>query len=218
MSVRAIVLVAILFSSGQALGQTDGQNPSPPTGGQPVRPEWSFSASVFTYLVPNRQKDYVQPTFTADRGPLHFQVRYNYENLETGSAWIGYKLQAGKKVELEFTPALGGVFGQTTGIAPGWSFSLTYGKLNLYNESEYVFDFGSKSDNFFYMWSELTLSPKDWLRAGLVAQRTRVYQTDVDVQRGITAGISFKNIDVATYIFNLDRKKQTYVFSVAVNF
>ena len=50
---------------------------------------WSFSASAYTYVVPD-DSNYVQPTFTADRGWLHLEARYNYEALDTGSAWIGY--------------------------------------------------------------------------------------------------------------------------------
>jgi hypothetical protein len=217
MSVRAIALLVMLLPAGPALCQSEGQNPPAPADGKTLNPEWSFDASVFTYFVPYG-RDYVQPTFTADRGNLHFQVRYNYENLKTGSAWVGYKFRAGKKVELEFTPAVGGVFGDTNGIAPGWSFSLSYWRLNLSSESEYLFDFAGKENNFFYTWSELTVSPMEWLRAGLVVQRTRAYQTDVDVQRGLTGGVTYKRLDVASYILNLDRRKQTYVFSVAINF
>src|SRR5438067_10099417 len=67
---------------------------------------WSFSASVSAYIVPNDQ-EYVQPTLTADRGWLHLETRYNYENLETGSMWVGYNFGGGEKLEWEFTPMLG---------------------------------------------------------------------------------------------------------------
>lgn len=46
---------------------------------------WSFSA--YAYSVPDIH-DYAQPTFTADRGWLHLEARYNYEALETGPAWF----------------------------------------------------------------------------------------------------------------------------------
>ena len=89
---------------------------------------------------------------------------------------------------------LGGVFGDTTGIAPGYKGSLGWWKLELYSEGEYVFDTGSSSDSFFYNWSELTLAPVEWFRFGMVTQRTRVYKTDRDIQRGLLAGFSFKNV------------------------
>jgi hypothetical protein len=64
---------------------------------------------------------------TADRGWLHLETRYNYENLETGSAWVGYNFSGGEKLKWEFTPMLGGVFGNTTGVAPGYEFRLPIG-------------------------------------------------------------------------------------------
>jgi hypothetical protein len=65
-------------------------------------------------------------------------------------------------------------------------------------------------------WSGIV--PVDWFRFGLVGQRTRAYQTDVDIQRGLLAGFSYKKIDFTTYVFNLDRDKPTWVFSVGVSF
>ena len=160
---------------------------SAPLAAEADEKAWSFSASVYTYIVPD-DRDYVQPTFTADRGWLHLEARYNYEALETGSAWVGYNFSGGEKLAWEFTPMLGGVFGDTTGIAPGYKGSLSWWKLELYSEGEYVFDTGDSSDSFFYNWSELTLAPVDWFRFGLVTQRTRVYQTDRDIQRGLLVG------------------------------
>lgn len=178
---------------------------------------WSFSASTTTYVVPD-DREYVQPTFSADRGWLHLEARYNYENLKTGSAWIGYNFSGGKKLEWEFTPMLGGVFGNTTGIAPGYRLSLTYWKFEFSSEGEFVYDTGNSENNFTYTWSELSISLVDWFRFGLVGQRTRVYQTDVDIQRGLLVGFSSKKMDFTTYVFNLDQGKPTWVFSVGVSF
>jgi hypothetical protein len=160
----------------------------------------------------------VQPTLTADRGWLHLEGRYNYENLETGSVWVGYNFGGGEKLEWEFTPMLGGVFGNTTGIAPGYKLSLTYWKFELSSEGEFVFDTGNSEGSFFYNWSELSVSPVDWFRFGLVGQRTRAYQAGVDIQRGLLVGFSYKKMDFTTYVFNLDHGNPTWVFSVGVSF
>jgi hypothetical protein len=178
---------------------------------------WSFSASATTYLVPD-DREYVQPSFSADHGWLHLEARYNYENLKTGSAWIGYNFSGGKKLEWEFTPMLGGVFGNTTGIAPGYRLSLKYWKFEFSSEGEFVYDTGNSGDNFTYSWSELSVSPVEWFRFGLVGQRTRVYQTAVDIQRGLLVGCSYKEMNFTTYVFNLDQGKPTWVFSVGMTF
>jgi hypothetical protein len=179
--------------------------------------EWSLSASVYTYIVADAD-DYAQPTITFDRGWLHLEARYNYEDLETGSAWVGYNFSGGDKLAWEFTPMLGGVFGNTDGIAPGYKGSLSWWKLELYSEGEYVFDAHDSSDNFFYNWSELTLAPVDWFRFGLVTQRTRVYDTDRDVQRGLLAGFSYKRASLTTYVMNPDDNDPTFVIAVSFGF
>ena len=215
MRALTIIALAVLLAAGNALaGATSSSTPTP------VKEEennWSFSISASTYIVPD-DREYVQPTFMADRGWLHLETRYNYESLETGSVWLGYNFSFGKKLVVEATPMLGGVFGNTTGIAPGYRFTLTYWKLELSSESEFVFDTGNWEGSFFYTWSELSLSPVDWFRFGIAGQRTRAYQTDVDIQRGLFVGLTYKKIDLTTYVFNLDQSKPTWVVSVGVSF
>jgi hypothetical protein len=220
----ALIAFAVAFAGDKALAQETTNTPAstakdttPVFTKEADEKTWSFSISASTYIVPDDQ-EYVQPTFTADRGWLHLEARYNYENLETGSVWVGYNCSGGEKLEWEFTPMLGGVFGNTTGIAPGYKSSLTYWKFELSSEGEFVFDTGNSEGNFFYTWSELSVSPVDWFRFGLVGQRTRAYQTDVDIQRGLLVGFSYKKMDFTTYVFNLDQGKRTWVFSVGVSF
>jgi hypothetical protein len=219
-----LMVIAGLLAGESALAQATTNAPEPTaTNTTPAvskeadEKAWSFSASAATYIVPNDQ-EYVQPTITADRGWLHLEARYNYENLETGSVWVGYNFSGGEELEWELTPMLGGVFGNTTGIAPGYKGSLSWWKLELYSEGEYIFDTGNSAGSFFYSWSELSVSPVDWFRFGLVGQRTRAYQADVDIQRGLLAGFSYKEMDFTTYVFNLDENKPTWVFSVGVSF
>jgi hypothetical protein len=177
---------------------------------------WSFSVAAATYVLSD-DRHYVQPTVTANRGWLHLEARGNYEGLNTGSAWIGVNFSGGKTLEWELTPMLGGVFGDTTGIAPGLKASFSWRKLELYGENEYVVDANNGEDSFFYNWSELTLAPADWFRFGVVTQRTRVYQSDREIQRGVMAGVSFKRVNVTGYVFNPD-KDTRFVLAVELTF
>ena len=178
---------------------------------------WSFSASALTYVVPDSQ-NYVQPTVTADHGSFHLEARYNYENLHTGSAWIGYNFSGGKKLTWEVTPMWGGVFGDTAGMAPGFKGSLGWSKLELYGEGEYLIDSNDSSNSFAYEWSEFTVAPAGWYRFGLVTQRTRVYKSDRTIQRGVLAGVSLKHLKLTAYFFNPDEDKPSFVFAVTVPF
>ena len=112
----------------------------------------------------------------------------------------------------------GGVFGDTRGVAPGLEITLSYKKLELYTEGEYLFDTDDRTGNFLYFWSELAYSPTDWFRAGLASQRTRAYETDLAVQRGILVGFSHKGWSLSSYVFNLGWTDPTYVVSLGVEF
>ena len=224
MRLLAVIAMLVVLVSESAMAQTATNvaasavtNTTPAVANEADEKAWSFSISAYTYIVPD-SREYVQPTVTADRDWLHLEARYNYEALNTGSAWIGYNFSGGEKLAWEFTPMLGGVFGDITGIAPGYKGSLSWWKLELYSEGEYVFDTGNSSDSFFYNWSELTLAPVDWFRFGLVTQRTRLYKSDRDIQRGVLLGLSHKHVDITGYVFNPDEAKPTFVIAVGLTF
>jgi hypothetical protein len=172
---------------------------------------WSFSASALAYLLPD-DSDYAQPTLTADRDWLHLEARYNYEDLETGSLWLGYNFSFGTEVTFDFTPIFGVVLGETGGVAPGYKLSLGWRRLDLSSESEYVFDASDSSESFLYTWSELGWSPVDWLR------RTKVYETEFDIQRGFLVGLAHKSASFTTYVFNPDASQPTVVLGLSLDF
>ena len=207
---------ALVLLAANASGQTTPGTPHGPSP-EPTTNPWSFNASAYTYLVPDSE-NYVNPNFTADRGWLHLEARYNYEAQKAGSLWVGRNFSFGDKLALEVTPMVGGVFGDLNGIAPGYNLSLSYWKVELSSQSEYVFDLEDRSGNFFYTWSELTVSPVDWFRAGLVVQRTKAYETELDIQRGLLAGFSYKKVDFAAHVFNFGWTDPTVVLAVGVNF
>jgi len=213
--IRLAIICTGLLAVGVSVQNATGASPT--LQPEQAAADWYFSASAYTYIVPD-SGNYVQPTVTVDRRWLHLEARYNYEDRETASVWVGYNFRVGEKLSLDITPMMGGVFGNTAGIAPGLRGSLKWWRLELYGEAEYLFNTRERADSFFYLWSELTVSPVNWLRAGLVAQRTRAYESELDIQRGFLAGLSYKQVEVAGHVFNPDKSKPTYVISVRVEF
>jgi hypothetical protein len=185
------------------------------TGTSPA-PAWEFGAALFGYFVPD-DTDFALPIVTADRGALHLEGRYNYEELDTGSLFAGWTIETGSTLELELTAMVGAVFGDLDGIAPGYELSLSYRRFSLYSEGEYVVDLNDSAENFLYNWTELTYAPLDWLRVGLVAQRTRAYETDLDVQRGLLVAASYGNLEFALDVFNVGLDDPMIVCSVAAS-
>ena len=178
---------------------------------------WAYVLTTSGYVVPKGQS-YVSPDFTADRNWLHLEARYNYEALKTASLWAGYNFSVGKKLALQATPMVGAVFGDLNGIAPGCLFTLTYKRVQLYAANEYVFDLQNRGGSFFYTWTQITYSPLPWLQVGLASQRTRVYQTGLDIQRGVLAGVTYKKVTFTTTVFNFGWTTPTEVLALGINF
>jgi hypothetical protein len=178
------------------------------------RPSWEVAASALLYVLPE-EADYFQPTVIVDRGLLHLEGRYNYEARETGSAWLGANFSFGEKLKLGLTPMAGGVFGQMKGIATGLTITLEWGPLALWSQSEYVFDLADSSQSFFYVWSELSVTGPEWLRAGVVLQRTRVFETSTEVQGGPLIGVSFWKLSATAYLFAPAQADQFVVVALA---
>jgi len=211
----AALTVIVLFASPTWAQATS--NSEPDSSGVSASNLWSLSLTVDGYVVPHAEF-FVSPTAAADRGWLHLEARYNYENLQTGSIWVGRNFSVGHRLVFEATPMIGGIFGNTTGMAPGYEVSLSYKRLELSSSGEYVFDTKNRNGSFFYSWPQLTYSPLDWLHTGLAAQRTKVYHTSLDTQRGLLVGFSHKKVRFTTYIFNPVWSDPTVVFELDWSF
>jgi len=197
-----IIVVLITICSAQA--QESAEKP------------WNFSSDINFYFIPS--EFFVLPVVRADRNALHLEARYNYEDMETFSGWVGYNFTGGNEFEYTITPMLGGVFGLTDGIAPGLEFTLNYKGFELYSESEYLFDAASSENNFYYQWADLTYSPNDWLWFGISGQRTRLYQTDLEIQRGIILGGGSEHWELTGYLYNIFFDDPFVMITLSANF
>jgi hypothetical protein len=209
---RTALMVAIATTVARpALGQT----PAPASSS--VEPAWSVSVSAAWYN-PSDDSDFVQPTVKADRNRLHLESRYAYEDRKSLSFFAGINFEFGQDVTLAVTPMIGGLVGDVDGIVPAAELDFTMWRFEAYGEAEYVFDLQNADSKFFYMWSELSVRPLEWLRAGLVTQRTRVYRTEREIQRGPLVGVSFSKVDATLYLFNPGADDRLGVLSIGVSF
>jgi hypothetical protein len=180
--------------------------------------EWSFALTGFVFDPPE-DSTYFSPIFYADRGALHLEARYNYEGLDTGSVFVGRTFETGENVTLTAIPMVGLVAGSTTGIAPGAEIEVAWRKLAIYAESEYVIDLEESDASFLYTWLEATVAPTDWLRFGIVSQRTRAYETGLDIQRGLLVELSHRDVSFGFHWFNPERSEdQVFAYAVSYEF
>ena len=213
--------LATLALAASAVAQEPAPATAPPAALEPEAEAeetgWEFDLSGALYVLPE-EEDFLLPIFRADRGLFHFETRYNYEDRDSTSFFVGANFEFGDKVKLGLTPMIGGLVGQTDAIVPGLEIDLSIGLFEAYGEAEYVFDLDDSSSKYFYMWSELSVWPTEWLRAGVVTQRTRVYQTERDIQRGLLVGVSLKKLEGTVYLFNPGSDDHFTVVSLGVSF
>jgi hypothetical protein len=179
---------------------------------QPER--WELGSSLFYSNPPGPDDDRTTLILYADRGPLHLEGRYGYEDENTGSVWLGWTMRSEGEVSTSITPMAGVVFGDTDGFAPGVELGVGWKKLQWYVEAEYLFDSNDSDDNFFYSWSTLTWGFTPWLRAGVVGERTKQIDTDYELQHGLVIELAFKRLTAAIYTYNIATDDSYTVLSV----
>lgn len=187
---NAFIIFLVLISSASAFSQDKDS-----------ADRWNVESDVNFYFLP--QEFILLPVIRADKNKLHLEARYNYEDLHTFSGWIGYNFSGGKKIEYAITTMAGVVTGNSNGLAPGVELSFTRKKWELTSETEYLFEMDSKTNNFLYTWTDLSYSVNDWLWIGISAQRTRLYQTKLDIQRGLLVGAGWKTWEATAYLYNI---------------
>lgn len=186
--------------------------------GDAAAPETTFAASALYYAMRD-QPDFTVGVASLNHGSFRLEARYNYEAHDAASVFVGWKLAGGDAVTFELTPIVGALFGSARGFVPGFEASIAYGSLDAYIEAEYVRDLEQASASYFYAWSELGWTPAQWLRVGLVGQRTRVVNNSRDLQRGAFLQLrGGKDATLGIYAFNPDSAERYIVISLGVQF
>jgi hypothetical protein len=195
-----------------AFAQEYGRRASAPTD-----PEWEFAVNAYPTSVRNGE-NYTSATAAADRGPLHLEARVNYESIGSRSAFVGWTFSGGKEVTWELTPLLGGAWGTVNAFVPALEASVAWRRFDVYIEAEYVRDHSTDSSSYVYSWNELGFRPVEWLRFGLVGQRTRAYGGERDFQRGPFVQAKWRSFTIGGYWFNPGSNEQVFITSLGVAF
>ncbi len=211
---RALVVLAVVTSASAFAGDDDrsGRRASPAE-----KPSWEFALTAYPTIVRGGE-NYTSAIAVADRGPLHFEGRVNYESIGARSAFVGWTFSGGDEITWELTPLAGGAWGTTQAFVPGLEASVAWEWLDFYVEAEYVRDSHARSDSYLYAWSELGVRPVEWLRIGVAGQRTRLYGGDRDIQRGPFVQLTLDRVTVGGFWFNPGTGDQIFVGTIGVTF
>lgn len=179
------------------------------------RREVDITVSGYYYSIP-RYDDQLVFIGTADVEKWHLEGRYNYEDVRTGAVFGGYTFSTNGWLKADFTPMLGFVFGNSDGVAPGLEMDLSYKKFGFYSESEYMIYYHGYTNNFIYTWNELTYNAFKNFDAGISIQRTLLYETKFDIQRGAFVRYDFWKLSAGVYYFNPFSTANLWIFSLGV--
>jgi len=210
---RAVLLI-LLLTSLPCRGAAQAPAGDTPAG-------WNFATYVDGYF-PSGEEAYFVPTVFADRGALHLEARYNYEDFDTGSLFAGWVIGVGGTEEyLKLTPMAGVFLGSSNGVAPGLEIEARWRRLAYWFESEYTFNLDASEDDFFYTWSELNLylAPFVWIGGSL--QRLKPVDTPREVDFGPMVGfgnVGAPHVSLSLYGYGLGTASRGFLATVGVEF
>jgi len=150
------------------------------------------------------------------RNNWYFEGRYNYEEMNTFSLYVGRSFSKTDKLSYSIIPMLGGVVGNFKGGSAGVNAVVEYQRLFFSTQSQYTRSFHERSTDFFFTWSELAYQPWQWVYFGLSTQQTYLPKIRSLVSEpGVVLGFSVDRWSFPLYYFNSTNNKY---FVLGINF
>jgi hypothetical protein len=151
-------------------------------------------------------------------GNWYAEARYNYDDLETFSMYVGKSFSGDKRLTYSLTPIVGAAMGRFNGISTGLNVDLEYDQFFFSSQSQYSVATakGKGSDDFFYSWSEAGIQPLSWLYAGASFQQTYTAGERL-LEPGVLLGFSFKRFSIPVYGFDLFNDQRYFIIGFTVS-
>jgi hypothetical protein len=202
-----------------ARAQTSSPATAPAQPRRAAASPWTGTITFAANFFPD-DHDLLQPTVYVDRGALHLEARYNYEDTDSTSVFAGWNLEFGSSLKFAIVPIAGFVAGQTDGGIVGAKVDLTWRFFEAYSEAEWVLPTDGQN-RFLYSWSEFSVWATDWLRVGVATQRTRTFRrfrSTRDIEPGVLVGLSGSVLEGSFYVFNPGSGDRYFVVAFGVNY
>jgi len=159
------------------------------------------------------------PTASVDRGPLHLEARYNYEDFHTATFFAGWGFRwGGDETFLRAVPLLGGAVGESAGLVPGLEVEAQWWRLSYWLELEYLFDLKHGSSSFFYTWSEVNLELVSFLWVGASWQRFRQAHSERELDVGPMIGAGVGPVSLSLYYYGIGTPDRWALVTLGVQF
>jgi hypothetical protein len=160
----------------------------------------------------------ISPVVSLQLNHWSAQLRYNYEDIRTVSAAIGYRFLHEGDFWFLVTPKLAVAAGNFDGISPALSINLGYGPFSLLLDGEYAWSLDSASANYFFSWLEVTVDFNPFLYAGINAQRSKLFNTPNQVDGGLLVDFDPGNINIYAAAENFWNSSRYYIIGAGCFF
>lgn len=145
------------------------------------------------------------------------EARYNYEDAETFSLYLGRAFTGGTNaLNYSVVAMLGGSMGRWQGISTGLNINVDLNNFFFSSQSQYSRSTGGYGDHFEYDWSELGYQSLKWLYAGLSLQHTHDRLTGHDAQPGFMVGFTFNRFTIPVYTFEPFNNSRNFIVGVTM--
>jgi hypothetical protein len=144
------------------------------------------------------------------------EARYNYEDINTGSFYLGKSFSGGHELLFTITPMAGIILGKYNGAALASNCDLSYKKYFFSGQLQYALSKTGNRDNFFYQWSEFGVECTNWFFTGVTVQQTKLYKQRMATIPGLMFGFQKKNISVPVYIFNPFKNETSLLLGIII--
>ncbi len=172
---------------------------------------------IENYNLLSKQAPYVWMPIVHYRAKKGFytEARYNYEELRTGSVYMGKSFSKEGNISYTVTPMGGIVFGDFNGGSIALNFDAEYKKYFFSMQTQYTISKDDASKNFYFNWSEVGINATDWLFTGISSQFTKLKNQQSSPEFGVLVGLSIGKLSIPVYIFNPFNNSRN--FTVGIN-
>jgi len=153
-------------------------------------------------LNPHQPYTYMPVMHYQTKNNWYGEARYNYEEVETFSLYLGRAITGGNDLNYSFVPMLGGSVGKFKGVSTGVNVDMDYNKFFFSSQSQYSMPTNPYGHYFWYSWSEVGYQSLKWLYAGLSVQHTHDRLAGDDLQPGMMIGFTFNKFTIPVYTFD----------------
>lgn len=149
------------------------------------------------------------------RNYWYVEARYNYEEMNTISVYLGKTFSSEDKLRYSVTPMLGAVAGQFKGGSVGINAVVDYEKIFFSTQSQYTFSIHERREDFFFAWSELGYQPWKWFFVGLSTQQTYLVKVNASLSEpGIMVGFTVGKWTFPLYSFRPMSNNKYFVLGI----